>query len=115
MKISSVLTIVIFLMFTGISLAQVNEPSTDPAQPTADTDTDKKVDFTYPQSPVRLPNTPSEDTLIKATKPQATIHDSLVPSVGKKDRNNSKRRGNKKGDNQIDTASTRSSRVPGPL
>lgn len=115
MKSFSVFTILTFLILTGVSYAQTSTPAADPAQQPTETDTDKNADFNYPQSPVRLPNSPSEDTLIKATRSGAILHDTLLPSVDKKsDNDKGKRRGRKKDGSQVDTASIKSgtSRIP---
>lgn len=117
MKSLSVFLIPAFLIFTEISYAQTSTPAVDPTQQQEGTDTDEKADFASPQAPARLPNSPSEDTLIKATRSGALIRDTLVPSVGRKSDNDNdkvKRRGTKKGDNQIDTASIKSGRQPVP-
>lgn len=115
MKSFSVFPILIFLMFTGASYAQNNTPTTDPTQHPADTDGDKKTDFNYPQSPVRIPNSPSEDTLIKASRSGAIIHDTLVPLLDRKvDNDKGKRRGRKKDGSQIDTASVRPKQISVP-
>lgn len=115
MKVFSVFPILIFLMFTGASYAQTSTPAADPTQQPTDNDTDKKADFNYPQSPVRIPNSPSEDTLIKATRSGVIIHDTLTPSVGRKsDNDKGKRRERKNGGSQIDTASARPNKISIP-
>jgi hypothetical protein len=83
-------------------------PQTSPQQTPVPTTTDdnKKVDFTSPQSPARLPQTPSEDTLIKGQKSSgAVIHDTLTPSSDRKaDRMN--RRKNKRGTAEADDSTS---------
>lgn len=105
MKNLNVLIIAVLLASTGITYAQATAPQATPEQtsvPTTPT-SDKKEEFTAPQTPVRPANTPSEDTLIKGqVSSGAIIQDTLVPSSGKNDKVS--RRKSKKRRMNADTA-----------
>lgn len=81
MKSFSILVILIFLFFAGITQAQNTNPDADPTEEPTGTDSDKKADFNYPQSPVRQPNSPSEDTLIKGSKPETFLRKMITSSA----------------------------------
>ncbi|WAC10618.1 hypothetical protein [Dyadobacter pollutisoli] len=117
MKNLTALLFVMLLAIAGTIHAQTVPAPTQPVPeqnpvPTTPTE-DKKPDFNSPHSPVRPPNTPSEDTLIKGQKSSgAVIKDTLMPSRSKRSERVNRRNSRKGTAEMDDTIKTGTSSDP---